>query len=623
MAALEVLFEGYVVRASVEYGTEVALDLDLMGKTKNEYFAFVRIGEGSKCKFTLRFYNDKPATERNVLCESVAKVLENTEPGSQVNLTSVIDLGKSTRINNEHDDRIYIHSTERTTMLGNSTKHQGVVFLLSEYLRQASEDINQRGSLRSTLRTQVSKRFSRSRGTATSSSLPVDGPRPSGRRVTLRKKTMLERTKEIRTLDDILDSSDLRGEFKSFLKYAFAEENLAFYEAVEAFTKLGTQQERNELFPSIVNEFVKDSAPNQVNLPSFMSRMLTDTFADLQESDVDIPADVFTPSVREIESLMFRNFFSTFVAQVQQRALRAMQAQEMEGSFSSIWTHTGLHGYNTLMSEFQPAVDQVRTLRSFLVEVQRITLNYTSQLQEMSTRYINGLGLTTAPEGTLERAVFQLFTMITKMLSVLMENTEDLEKYGIVPLQELETTVTSSIKEIYNDNLPIVQEMVDSRSRLQQAIQAETEIFMRAEGIKSDIKNNKPTKRQLAHLEKIDEECTRLVADREACELEVSQIEDSHGDSMMAAFDMLESLELHRLDTLRNTLIQIALAERSAYERMGLVVQGVLFDCVEMNSIKEIVNHAKRLRDSSDTFASSLQMMALVNASAADNNFTR
>ncbi|GBG30351.1 Hypothetical Protein FCC1311_065702 [Hondaea fermentalgiana] len=622
-SAVEVLLQGWAERASADFAVAdaAALENDMLGPKKAEYFAFVRVGEGDKSSFSLRFYGAQPGSNENVLCASVAAVLARTPAGSRAKLVANVDLSKQTQVTSS-GERLTLSTLERTMILTDDPKNEPSTMLLYEYLHQTMTDI----SSRSTLASRVTKRLSRPNSSRR-------GPRavgsqstpPSGRRVTLRKNKMQERTRDIRTLADILGSSELRAEFKAFLKYAFAEENLEFVEAVEEFSRVQDQDERNQKFAAIVEEFIKESSPRQVNLPSFMSRMIVDSLADLEETGTPVPPDVFAPSLREIESLMFRNFFSTFVTQVEQRARRAAQAQEMAGSFFSIWTHAGLSGYNKLMVDFKPRISQIASVLGFLTELQGTSERYASQLQKLAGRYANmqqtspfagSLADNGGPaEGTLDRAVFQLFAMVHKRELLVREEAHDLELYGIAPLRELQATVSTSVQSIFDDHLPTVQRMVDSRAKLQNAIQEEAAAFNRAEAVRGEVKNGKPTKRQQAQLKKLDTECEQLVATREACELEVSGIEDVSGEAMMGAFDMLESLELHRLDTMRDTLTQIVLADRSSTERRGLMVQSLLFDCVEMNPVKELVSHARAIRERSE--GSSLPLSEVVATLAA------
>jgi len=599
---LEVLVDGWSKLSTAGFVVD-ALPAHWFGEGQSSrYIALLRLGSGPSLSYSLRFYLDAPTDEGNLLVASVAEVVKKTPRDSSARLTGVIALEPHTQFQLVKN-ALWITTNERTVVLMDDKKHEALVARLFEYLTQAQFDLQDvvggahiSSAAMEGMAMRLSKRLS-GRLNPSFKARIGGGKRSSMRRQSGKAPKVAG---ELTSLMQVLQSTKWRNEFREYLKFSFAEENLDFWEAVERFEGIPNNRmdERRKAFAKIMERFVVEHSQEQVNLPSHQSRQLLDIYEDMKDEAADavIDANVFESAKREIFDLIYRNFFSTFVAAQQQKALRQQQAAEMKGSFAAIWNHAGLEGYNHIVDGFQPHIQDLEQLKGFFSGLQDQTLAQLQALRALIEQFpaMHGSHGEIPPERTLGRIVYKLNSGLSRKMTILMEFNHDVDNFALKPIQELRETVANSLKNIQDGAKAAIKDMLDSRAQLRDAMRKEAEVFRTNKPTVDDFeKNPKPTKKQTSAAEKAKREIQSAQDHREALELNVSQIETAHTEKMLVAFDSLESLELHRLDTLREILTQYTLAERSAQSKIEIGVNTVLAECFEMDSIQELVDLAK------------------------------
>jgi hypothetical protein len=139
-------------------------------------------------------------------------------------------------------------------------------------------------------------------------------PKPSVQDV-LEKKT---KTKPVLTMESALADDKLRENFREFIETAFAAENLNFFEAVEKYESLTDESEKLKLAREIINNYVSETAANQVNLPATLAANLI-AAVQKQQPEESVHA-LFMRAKHEILDLMQLNFFDRFLSVVGQPA---------------------------------------------------------------------------------------------------------------------------------------------------------------------------------------------------------------------------------------------------------------------------------------------------------------
>mmetsp|Transcript_27312 Transcript_27312/g.43939 ORF Transcript_27312/g.43939 Transcript_27312/m.43939 type:complete len:602 (-) Transcript_27312:2425-4230(-) len=588
----EVVSCGWLTRYCVEYRIE-GEDEDLFDKKQgmNEFFVLVRFYQNGKPVFSGRFFSEEPPVEFSQ-DGSIAQLVGTLKKfDTNCKLNSIVDFTLSTVIVSSGQN-VWISTTERTMMLTpmvilNKDKLDDIL----ENLRAAQVELSGSGAGNNrSLTSRISKRFSKKPRRAIKSQKSSTIP------------SQLKR--ELRSLGDILDNKPYRHEFRQYLKFAFASENLDFYEAVERFEAVpqGDARDRSQMYVSLMNQFVKEGSEFQVNLPSHQARMLCDIQAQLaaEEEGAEIEPGVFAESKHEIYCLMDRNFYHGFVLRVQEKEKREKQIQTMAGSLVKVWRQQGLAGYNRLMEYFKEQLANVSKLSDFLRELLTFYEVQLGALQDLSSRFpaMRKLGGSLPPEKSIDRALHQLYTGVSRKISVLMEFSRDINACGVIPVAELRVTMETSMANIHEMHQPLVDEMINLRKDLNNLIKCENDAFR----LQKELKQQQAeTKKKLS--KKQQSALTQAVADfenarkaRENAEFAVVEGDTKHSDTMLAACDMLESIELHRLDTEREVLTQIALAEKSMCAKTEIGVQSFLFDGMEVDPIGQIMNLALELQ---------------------------
>jgi len=123
-------------------------------------------------------------------------------------------------------------------------------------------------------------------------------------------ESMVKATVQL-NLGQLLKSKEALDAFDQKLHSEFAEENLDFWQAVQAFKQLKNEEERAERAHAIELEFLADSSERQVNLPSGVMNTLRAAIAGCSK-EAPPSLNVFDAAATEIFSLMERDTFSRF-----------------------------------------------------------------------------------------------------------------------------------------------------------------------------------------------------------------------------------------------------------------------------------------------------------------------
>jgi len=590
MSAPQLLASGWVIRSVAEFSLgheDASKHIESFSMPVSKWFVFLRLGGGGgRLQYVLRFYDEEPTGNSVVLCETVLEIFSKVSRNSVARFHSEINLSSGTEVQMSGKS-LWITTSERTIMLQDDAKREGAIGLLIEYLKQAQFDLAETQKPSKTLTKRLSGRINKSLTFSTTKKAGTD-----------RQQTGQFLVK-FDSLEEVLEKEKSRREFREYLRFSFAKENLDFWEAVERFEKMEDKAERRESFIEIVKRYVLEDSREQVNLPSHQARQLAEVLESVKSNPTNgVPPNVFSLSKNEIFDLMYRNFFNPWVTRQEQKMLRERRAKDMKGSFAIIWTHAGLEGYNFLLDILGSNREDLGRMKRFFQALQRQTKSQLSCFNSLLNEFPEYRDHKKPPkEGTLKRVILQMLVDISKKMHVLSEYTNDIATVALLPIEDLQGAVSTSLQSIFEANDSRVQEMVESRKLLKEAIEKESWLHKSHRKLANLIaQSRKPTKKQKAQAEKLHSELDQAQADREAAELYVSEVESKHGETMQSAFDSLESIELHRLDTMKEIITHFALADRSAQTKLELSTKATFTHCQQMDPIQELVATAKEAR---------------------------
>jgi len=128
-----------------------------------------------------------------------------------------------------------------------------------------------------------------------------------------RRQTMLSDVADpFDDLQSVIADARLRDKFAAFCRFSFAGECIDFYNACEDYENARSDAERTNLAKDIVSKFIRENAPDQVNISAEQRRLLISAVDNA--SDEAFVTLTMLQAKREIFDLMRRNFFARFVA---------------------------------------------------------------------------------------------------------------------------------------------------------------------------------------------------------------------------------------------------------------------------------------------------------------------
>ena len=110
------------------------------------------------------------------------------------------------------------------------------------------------------------------------------------------------------TLHDVLTHHKSKALLKGFLKSEYADESLDFHDAALAYKVLKTDDERAAAGKKLVDEYLPDGAPRQINVPSACQQKVIATY-----KAGELKADSFDAARLEIYQLMAKDSLARFV----------------------------------------------------------------------------------------------------------------------------------------------------------------------------------------------------------------------------------------------------------------------------------------------------------------------
>mmetsp|Transcript_18375 Transcript_18375/g.34007 ORF Transcript_18375/g.34007 Transcript_18375/m.34007 type:complete len:579 (+) Transcript_18375:212-1948(+) len=535
------------------------------------YFVLVHTAEGV---ISMRLFQGLVKDDTTALAAKATDILafpEGDKLVSMINFTSTVTIFP-------YPSELYLVTQERTIHLSSvSSETKNVLETLVDLVHNKNRTRGppkpqmQRRSWLNSISTKLTK-------TISSSVKPRQ----------LRTSISIE-NKELKSLDQILDSEQYRGEFRKYLKFAYAEENLEFYEQVGEFEKAshnGSKEGVNELFNRIQETFVLEGAPKEVNLPSYQRQALRDIYNQLSREGVlvtEVPnhSKLFLDAKREIFNLLERNFSDAFVKSLNDQASRLRQIEETRGCFTTIWRQEGAAGYHELLRRAESNLAQLVETIKFL---HAIVAFYANQMEELSS-FQRGFPFyqrvfdqkTAMPQNSLDQVLYRFVKSEQRRERVQRELLGEIYTVVIYPLEQLHQTLSSGIRGVREKADETVAEVVAMEQKVVRAAQSEVKLRERVSGKRSEDAYNRATKI------------------REELQLKQSVLEAESEPCMLQACEELESISLHRLDSERQVFTRACLVGRSSLSRHAMTLDALLFDCIEMNPVLELQQVARKV----------------------------
>lgn len=123
-------------------------------------------------------------------------------------------------------------------------------------------------------------------------------------------RAMLEATVALK-LRYLLQTEEGTAEFEQQLATEYSHENLEFWKLAREYTNLPDGQRAAEA-KRLMDEFVVNGAPQQVNLPATMQAPLVDQWRAIEKEGTEPPANIFEGASKEIFKLMENDTFRRF-----------------------------------------------------------------------------------------------------------------------------------------------------------------------------------------------------------------------------------------------------------------------------------------------------------------------
>lgn len=394
----------------------------------------------------------------------------------------------------------------------------------------------------------------------------------SGRKGSYRQGTMFDQPVRLkdtdRSLSAILGSKENYPKFKNFLQYSFAEENIQYLEVVAEYEKLvQSSQPKAALLTklqSIVETFIEEGSALQVNIASDTRRSIVATLgaAEADEELVQMQelSNVLHPSRLEIFELVSRNFVHRFWRKIDKEKTSEALLINLSGSYGKIWRLAGINGYQRAFKHLSvDTLDQVKNLRSYIVQIVSIAENQLPQLDAAERNHIF-TSSSKVEENTVSYAINSLKTGFDLRRIMINSYLNNVRTQVLPVLDSLISTMTSSLEEIKLQYTPAIQEMLEAKHRLNNVKTDTTKELLALQQREPQKKKSK--KNGAKHAEQVQKIKEQLASKVNQAEFDLGMIESKHSEFMLQAMESLESLELHRLDKTRDILIRQASAEQ-------------------------------------------------------------
>mmetsp|Transcript_10284 Transcript_10284/g.20184 ORF Transcript_10284/g.20184 Transcript_10284/m.20184 type:complete len:663 (-) Transcript_10284:211-2199(-) len=401
-----------------------------------------------------------------------------------------------------------------------------------------------------------------------------------------RTASQVEMQKCPESLEGVLASPTHRRHFAQFCDFRHGAENLTFYDKVEEFeAKIDAvvsassrtsamissskkllrrlSQARVNKMPKdirvlareILNDFIVENAPQQVNLSNSARTEIVNAFKE--EGDDAVTADLFTKAKQEIFLLMETNYFLRFYREEMRKT----------GCFSSLYGNHGLSGYEAVLGHFGLVkTDMQRLLDAYSLRMAQVEGEENALKSALRISH----DVAVASQHTTRRALLTLYRSDGIRLQALDEFRRQLEESVVFPLTWLQKTIDLQVESIMDGDNEYMQRITEAKDNLEKARHKEQDLKVVAQYRDMEDLNHPEIdailKQYSVELANIDEELTDAKQRIPMCEMAVTRTQQQLEDRMIESLDQLEALEIHRLEEQQRAVKHAINAEHHGFE---------------------------------------------------------
>ena len=528
--------------------------------------------------------------------EALAAPLEALVGNPDLGLKGVVVMAQGTQVVRAEEGFVVVTTRERTLLLcGDSDAETDAWYsALKKTLASA------RASVRLDLANATS--LSTATTSAGGNELPTPSPTPPPRPKSAAHDQTHRFAPNSIPVQDVLADPPRRERFRALLKFSYADENLDFVEAVEALEALEPGRELVRTASQIVDRYVRESAERQVNLSSEQRRLLTtamDNATDAGDAHAKDQAAFVLEALRigkaEILDLMRRNFLGKFLLKERDEEERARQRAMLSGCFAQLWRTHGLDAYVAVMS-FAPALQgDAALVNSFLSTRVDRAVAESDAAKQLAAQFKTAALVQHLP--SLAKAIRAVLDTLDVRVRSLTEFADEVRMSVLGPMLALQKDVDSVMKQVSDANEKRVAEMLKLRAAAKKALDAETAAFRVAEAEAAGANappqaGAKAVKKTQSNLSKLEKDKAAASEARVAAEVALVSAESVHAGEFLAVMDQLQSLFLHRCDTIQTLLTRAVLAEQTYLSRLELRLSGAIGECTNVDSHADLVAFA-------------------------------
>ncbi|KAH9261178.1 hypothetical protein BASA81_000882 [Batrachochytrium salamandrivorans] len=402
---------------------------------------------------------------------------------------------------------------------------------------------------------------------------------------------MVDVQSELPKFDQIWLDLTKRQKFQEFLRFSFAEENFLFYQAVEQHIQVEGDFESLQNARDIVNLYVKDSGRLQVNVSSAQRHAL------LREISLASPLPATVTQLlmdcqKEIYDLMRRNFFFRFQATFEAEQRRAKVLNETHGCFSELLDrYGGVRAFQALATEF----DWLRQETKHVVDLVDARL-------EMARQHLPTASITSTRTAVLSssaQAVGAVLELRNVETTVLHEYEEEIDQFVRKPLLAMQRNVETGFSGLRSLILPALEGIQRVRETVTKLTQEDSQTKQKLNELNASILLllDRPEQELTTAQDvfaKLQEQANGIESHLSDAEVALVSMESSVQTDLQRAFDQLESLVLYWLDTMRDLLQRLVLAEQSMGSRLDLKLSGMLNECCNVDAVGDLIEFSER-----------------------------
>jgi hypothetical protein len=560
----------------------VLVPLSSLQQAKTRYFALCQKGGE---QYELRYFMDTKPTQT-----TLEETTETLTVSPDLGLKGVYVLTATTTISMSDDGVLSIATRERTVLLCAETKQETEAWRDATLKAFTAARASQRmvshvdtSSSSSSHHTNNKVETSTTTTTTTTSNNVPNSPSSSS--------SSPSRSSPLDTIEGVLSTPRLREKFRAFVKFAFAAENLDFYEACEKLDSITNDTEFKTQAKTLCERFVQENAPEQVNISAEQRKVLVS--ACMEGDDVQFMRFGFTIARKEIVDLLKRNFHARFRAREHDGEERARQRELLSGCFSQLWRTNGLDAFITVVNSSVAIRNDTQILIDYLSFKSDHAKQEIAQLAAAGQAFQHR-AFQVPSLRSLAKAMRTVLDTVFLHIKSLNEFIDEFTLYVFQPLVQLQKDVDIGFAQITSSNNSRVSQILALRSQAKRAQDMETAAYQASEALKNEATNPKSPKKTKSAYEKALKDYETASAARVDAEIKMVEAESTHAEVFGTAMDTLQSLFLHRIDTIQLLLQRCVLAEQTTLSRLELRLSSVISDLAEVDSINDLVAFAEQ-----------------------------